>query len=154
MSSFDNRHERAASSSADARRRFIGRGLGLAGAAASLPFASRAAAPAGAVERPVADDPSKVPGYPLADESYGMRSQFETEVRQRYKTATALSSWTFTPLQDSIGIVTPSGLHLRAQPFRHRGDRSAKHDAVRARHGAAQEKYSMRDLRAFRRCRA
>jgi sulfane dehydrogenase subunit SoxC len=90
------------------RRRFLAKGLGLAGAAAALaPIAGRAAAPPGAVERPVPADPSKVPGYPMDDESYGARSQFETEVRQRYKTATPLSSWTFTPLQDSMGSSPP-----------------------------------------------
>src|SRR4029079_14180388 len=107
MSSHDDTQDGPGSRSPGARRRFIGRGLGLAGAAASLPFAARAAAPPGAVERPVPTDPAKVPGYPLEDESYGARSQFETEVRQRYKTATPLSSWTFTALQDRIGIATP-----------------------------------------------
>jgi sulfane dehydrogenase subunit SoxC len=33
-------------------------------------------------------------------------------VRTRFKTATPYSSWTFTPLQDLYGIVTPSGLHF------------------------------------------
>jgi hypothetical protein len=58
----------------------------------------------GPTRRP--SDPSKVQGYPLEDESYGSRSQFETEVRTRYKTATPQSSWTFTPLQNSVGIIT------------------------------------------------
>ena len=71
-----------------------------------------AAVPLGAEERPVPADPSKAQGIPLADRSYGSRSQFETEVRTRYPTLTAQSSWTFTPLQDSIGIITPSGLHF------------------------------------------
>ena len=71
-----------------------------------------AAVSPGAEERPVPADPSKAQGIPLADRSYGSRSQFETEVRTRYPTLTAQSSWTFTPLQDSIGIITPSGLHF------------------------------------------
>src|SRR4029079_1516467 len=130
------------------RRRFIVGSVALAGAA-SLPRPSRAAAPPGAVERPVPDDPAKTPGYPLEDESYGARSQFETEVRQRYKTATPLSSWTFTPLQESIGIVTPSGLFFERS---HAG--TAVIDPARHTlyvHGlvARPRKYSMRDLKRF-----
>ncbi len=131
------------------RRRFIAGGLGLAGLASSLPLTSRAAAPLGAVDRPVPANPAKVPGYPLDDESYGSRSQFETEVRQRYKTATPLSSWTFTPLQDSIGIVTPSGLFFERS---HAGTAvidPGKHTLYV--HGlvARPRKYSMRDIKRF-----
>ena len=131
------------------RRRFLAGGIGLAGAAAALPIAGRAAAPPGAIDRPVPADASKVPGYPLADESYGTRSQFETEVRQRYKTATPFSSWTFTPLQDSIGIVTPSGLFFERS---HSGTAvidPAKHTLFV--HGlvARPRKYSMRDIKRF-----
>jgi len=149
MSSHDDTQDGQGSRSPGARRRFIGRGLGLAGAAASLPFAARAAAPPGAVERPVPADPAKVPGYPLEDESYGARSQFETEVRQRYKTATPLSSWTFTPLQDSLGIVTPSGLFFERS---HAG--TAVIDPRRHTlfvHGlvARPRKYAMRELKRF-----
>ena len=149
MSSHHDTEDGPGSPAPDARRRFIGRGLGLAGAAASLPFAARAAAPPGAVERPVPADPAKVPGYPLEDESYGARSQFETEVRQRYKTATPLSSWTFTPLQDSLGIVTPSGLFFERS---HAG--TAVIDPRRHTlfvHGlvARPRKYAMRDLKRF-----
>ena len=149
MSSHHDTEDGPGSPPPDARRRFIGRGLGLAGAAASLPFAARAAAPPGAVERPVPADPAKVPGYPLEDESYGARSQFETEVRQRYKTATPLSSWTFTPLQDSLGIVTPSGLFFERS---HAG--TAVIDPRRHTlfvHGlvARPRKYAMRDLKRF-----
>ena len=58
-----------------------------------------AQAPLGAAVHDVPVDASKTPGYPLADESYGTRSQFETEVRKRFKTATPQSSWTLTPLE-------------------------------------------------------
>jgi len=130
------------------RRRFLASGLGLAGAAA-LPASIGAATPPGAVDRPVPADASKVPGYPLEDESYGSRSQFETEVRQRYKTATPLSSWTLTPLQDSIGIVTPSGLFFERS---HSG--TAVIDPRRHTlyvHGlvARPRKYSMADVKRF-----
>ena len=131
------------------RRRFI---LGSAVAAGVLAAGSRAHAadaPPGAAVHDVPDDASKAPGYPMADESYGSRSQFETSVRTRYKTSTNLSSWTFTPLQDSIGIVTPSGLHFERShsgtavidPSRHM---LYVHGMVRR-----MKKYSMRDLRRF-----
>ena len=129
------------------RRSFVLGSVATAAAAAAWP--ARAAAPAEPGVHDVPDDPSKVPGYPLADESYGMRSQFEKSMRSRYKTATDLSSWTFTPLQDSIGIVTPSGLHFERS---HSGTAvidPAKHELYV--HGMVQrkKKYSMRDLRRF-----
>jgi sulfane dehydrogenase subunit SoxC len=73
---------------------------------------ARAATPLGAVEREVPADATKIQGYPLEDSSYGSRSQFETEVRTRFKAATPQSAWTLTPLQNSTGIITPSGLHF------------------------------------------
>ncbi|HWD16590.1 MAG TPA: sulfite dehydrogenase, partial [Casimicrobiaceae bacterium] len=94
-------------------------------------------------------DPTKTPGYPLADESYGARSQFETEVRRRFKTSTALSSWTLTPLAQGMGVVTPSGLHFERS---HAG--TAVIDPAKHRlyvHGMVEQprKYTMRDLRRF-----
>lgn len=99
--------------------------------------------------RDVPADPSKAQGYPLADESYGTRSQFEKSMRSRFKTATPQSSWTFTPLQDSIGIVTPSGLHFERS---HAGTAvidPSKHELFV--HGMVQrkKKYSMRELKRF-----
>ena len=94
------------------RRRFMFGSLAAVGAVASLPRLAQAKGSLGSEEHDVPADATKVPGYPLADESYGSRSQFETEVRVRFKTATPLSSWTFTPLQAGLGIVTPSGLHF------------------------------------------
>lgn len=130
-----------------ARRRFVANGIGLVGAAAGA-SAARAAS-IGSVEHPVPADATKVPGYPMAETSYGLRSQFETEVRQRYKTATDLSSWTLTPLQDSIGIVTPSGLHFERS---HSGTAvidPATHSLFV--HGLVRQprKYSMRDVKRF-----
>ncbi len=134
------------------RRRAVGAlAAGAAGVAASALAgpAARAAAPPGAVERPVPADPSREPGTPLEDESYGSRSQFETEVRTRYKTATPLSSWTFTPLQHSMGIVTPSGLHFERS---HAGTATidpSRHTLVL--HGlvARPMQWSMSELRRF-----
>ena len=130
------------------RRRFIAGSIGLAGAAigASKPAA---AVPLGAVDRSVPADPTRVPGYPLEDASYGSRSQFENEVRERYKTATQLSSWTLTPLQTSVGIITPSGLHFERS---HAGTAvidPSKHTLYV--HGLVSRprKYSMRDVKRF-----
>jgi sulfane dehydrogenase subunit SoxC len=127
------------------RRRFL-LGALAAGVAAS---SARAAAPPGSVEHDVPPDPAKAQGTPLPDEGYGLRSQFESSVRTRFKTATPQSSWTFTPLQDSVGIVTPSGLHFERS---HAGtatiDPSTHALYV---HGMVDNarKYAMRDLRRF-----
>lgn len=70
-------------------------------------------APPGAELNPVPDDPTSVQGSAvLSDGGYGSRSQFESEVRWRYPTATAQSSWSMTPLASGHGIMTPSGLHF------------------------------------------
>jgi sulfane dehydrogenase subunit SoxC len=129
------------------RRRFMLGSIAALGAGA-LP--ARASAQAlGATVHDVPADPTKTPGYPLADESYGTRSQFETEVRRRFKTSTPLSSWTMTPLEQGMGIVTPSGLHFERS---HAG--TAVIDPARHRlyvHGMVDQarKYTMQDLRRF-----
>ena len=130
------------------RRRFIAGTIGLAGVTVGAARGAFAA-PLGAVDHPVPADAAKAPGYPLEDASYGARSQFETEVRERYKTATQLSSWTLTPLQDSVGIITPSGLHFERS---HAG--TAVIDPARHTlyvHGRVSQprKYAMRDLKRF-----
>src|SRR5207247_2670747 len=85
-------------------------GSALAATMAASLLPARAAerkAAAGAVSRDVPDDPTKVPGTPIAEDGgYGSRSQFETEVRWRFPTATTISSWTMTPLDKSEGIIT------------------------------------------------
>jgi sulfane dehydrogenase subunit SoxC len=131
------------------RRRFMMGTFAAVGAAAALARDARAAASLGAVEHEVPQDASKAQGYPLADESYGARSQFETEVRTRFKTATPQSSWTFTPLQNSLGIVTPSGLHFERS---HAGTAvidPATHSLFVHGMVARPKKYSMRDLKRF-----
>lgn len=131
------------------RRRFLKSAAAVAGATAAWRPA-RGATPPGAAAHDVPPDPSKVPGVPLPDAGYGLRSQFETEVRRRYeKTTTPYSSWTFTPLQDSVGIITPSGLHFERS---HAGTAvidPSKHFLFV--HGALREprKYSMRDIKRF-----
>ena len=131
-----------------ARRDFLLRSATALGAGA-LAREALADAPPGSVVHPVPGDPTRTPGYPLADESYGARSQFETEVRRRFKTPTPLSSWTMTPLAQGMGIVTPSGLHFERS---HAG--TAIIDPERHRlyvHGmvGTPKKFSMADIRRF-----
>ena len=130
------------------RRRFLAGSLVAASAAGMLVRPARAAAPLGAVDHEVPPDASKAQGYPLDDTSYS-RSQFETEVRTRFKTATQQSSWTFTPLQNGVGIITPSGLHFERS---HAGTAvidPSKHTLYV--HGLVRgpKKFSMRDIRRF-----
>jgi len=131
------------------RRRFLIGSLAAAGAVGVVSRSVGAAAPLGAVEHEVPSDASKTQGYPLDDSSYGSRSQFETEARSRFKTATQQSSWTFTPLQNGVGIITPSGLHFERS---HAGTAvidPAKHALYV--HGLVREpkKFSVRDIRRF-----
>ena len=131
------------------RRRFLQASAVALGTAAAWREA-HGAPPPGAAEHDVPADPGKALGVPLPDEGYGLRSQFETVVRQRYgKTSTPYSSWTFTPLQESVGIITPSGLHFERS---HAGTAiidPAKHFLFV--HGMVREprKYSMKDLKRF-----
>lgn len=129
------------------RRRFVLGSMAALGGAGAM--ASARAAGLGSMEHEVPPDASKVQGYPMADRSYGTRSQFETEARERFKTATPQSSWTFTPLQNGFGIVTPSGLHFERS---HGG--TAVIDPARHQlyvHGLVKQprKFSMRDIRRF-----
>ena len=132
------------------RRGFL---LGAAAAAtgtAALSGAALAKAPPGAVEYPVPKDPTKEQGRLTNDDGgYGSRSQFESEVRWRFPTATKESSWTMTPLESGQGIITPSGLHFE----RHHGGiptiDPARHSLVV--HGMCDspKKYTMADLKRF-----
>ena len=131
------------------RRRFMLGAMAALGAAA-VPGVAFAKTP-GATERDVPDDPTKVQGVGVKadDGGYGSRSQFETEVRDRYATKTAESSWSFTPLQNSMGIITPSGLHYERH---HAGTTTvdpAKHELVV--HGMVNQakKFNMAALKRF-----
>src|ERR1700692_3104606 len=129
------------------RHLFAGTGLVAAvGMTAMLPRAGGAAAPPGAVEYPVPADSTKEQGRVMGvDGGYGSRSQFETEVRWANPTKTA----GFSPLQNSYGTITPSGLHYE----RHHGGipniDPAKHRLVI--HGSVNRpiKYSLADLKRF-----
>ena len=140
---------RSAKSAPEGRRRFMLSSIAAAGAAAGLAAKNAAAAPLGSVQREVPPDPSKVQGTPLADESYGLRSQFETEVRTRFATKTPESSWTFTPLEKGCGVITPSGLHFERS---HGGTATidpTKHSLYV--HGMVKQakRFSMKDIRRF-----
>ena len=131
------------------RRRFVLNATAAAGAGAVLGRRA-AAAPPGAVDYPVPEDPTKVQGRLTNDDGgYGTRSQFETEVRWRFPTATKESSWTMTPLEKSNGIITPSGLHFE----RHHGGiptiDPARHTLIV--HGMVDsaKKFTMEDLKRF-----
>src|SRR5262245_41673452 len=80
------------------RRLFGGAGLVAAvGMTAMLPRAAGAKAPPGAAEYPVPADSTKEPGRMMGvDGGYGLRSQFETEVRYVNPTKTASN----TPMQN------------------------------------------------------
>ena len=129
------------------RRGFI---AGAAAAAAAAPVAAHAAAPPGAMEFDVPADPTKVQGRLTNDDGgYGSRSQFETAVRWRFPTATKESSWTMTPLDDSVGTVTPSGLHFE----RHHGGiptiNPANHSLIIHGMVGKPKKYTMADIMRF-----
>jgi sulfane dehydrogenase subunit SoxC len=129
------------------RQLFAGPGLVAAvGMSAMLPGRADAKAPPGAVEYPVQADPTKEQGRMMGEDGgYGSRSQFETEVRW----ANPAKSAAFSPLQNSYGTITPSGLHYE----RHHGGipniDPAKHRLVI--HGLVDRpiKYSLADLKRF-----
>jgi sulfane dehydrogenase subunit SoxC len=109
-------------------------------------------APAGAVLRDVPDDPTKEPGTLIAEDGgYGTRSQFETAARWRttIPATTPISSWTMSPLDQSLGTLTPSGLHFE----RHHGGIPTIDPAKHALfiHGMVDrpKKYSMADIKRF-----
>jgi sulfane dehydrogenase subunit SoxC len=134
-------------------RRALLRGAVAAAGAAPLAFLGRgagAAAAPGAVEYEVPDDPTKVQGRLTGEDGgYGTRSQFETEVRWRFPTATQESSWTMTPLEHGHGIITPSGLHFE----RHHGGiptiDPSRHSLIVHGMVGQPKKYTMADLQRF-----
>src|SRR5262245_53319532 len=129
------------------RQLFGGTGLVAAvGMTAMLPRTAAAKAPPGSAEYPVPADSTKEPGRMMGvDGGYGLRSQFETEVRWANPTKSA----SFTPMQSGWGIITPSGLHYE----RHHGG-IPNIDPSRHRliiHGLVDRpiKYALADLKRF-----
>jgi sulfane dehydrogenase subunit SoxC len=89
------------------RRRFLKGGVALGAAlvaGAGRPLAGRA--------QTAPDDPSKVLGGPLRP--YGERSPFEQHVRVT-QAKPAERGASFTPLDETLGIITPSALHFVVQ---------------------------------------
>jgi sulfane dehydrogenase subunit SoxC len=131
----------------------VGSTMGAAAMGLLGPKAAAAAdpkVPPGAEYFDVPDDPTKEQGRPVAaDGGYGSRSQFETEIRQRYPTPNENTSWSFTPLDRMLGNLTASGLHFE----RHHGGiptiDPARHFLYV--HGMVDtpKKFSMADLRRF-----
>src|SRR2546425_103062 len=92
-------------SSASTRRRFLKSGVALGAA-----LAATAGLPATGQGPPAPDDPSKTLGGPVRP--YGERSRFERAVRTlRGKTDEVAASGR-TPLDETLGIITPSSLHF------------------------------------------
>jgi sulfane dehydrogenase subunit SoxC len=93
------------------RRRFLKGGAALGAAlvaGAGLPLAAR--------PQPGPDDPSKVLGGPMRP--YGERSRFEQSVREKSpRSKTDERGQNLTPLDETLGIITPSALHFEV----HRG---------------------------------
>jgi sulfane dehydrogenase subunit SoxC len=93
------------------RRRFLQGGAALGAAlvtGAGHPLAGRA--------QPAPDDPAKVLGGPLRP--YGERSRFEQALREQQPVQTSkVDEWggNFTPLDETLGIITPSALHYVVQ---------------------------------------
>lgn len=97
-------------------RRSLLQGAALGGAAAAAGFApARALAQEAEIEQNL---PPNVPewmtrqGDPILSPAYGEPSRYEDDVVRRPTdlTPTDISSWSFTPLQDLHGIITPNGL--------------------------------------------
>jgi len=134
------------------RRVLVAAGSALAAAFASGAVRAQTKAPPGAVLRDVPDDSTREPGTPIAEDGgYGSRSQFETAVRQRVTipATSPLSSWSMSPLDQGVGVVTPSGLHFERH---HNGIATidpAKHSVFV--HGMVErpKKYSMADIKRF-----
>jgi sulfane dehydrogenase subunit SoxC len=133
---------------AGTRRQLFGEAglMAAVGMTAMLPRAAEAKTPPGAAEYPVPADPTKEQGRMMGiDGGYGLRSQFESEVRWFNPTRSA----SFTPMQNGYGTITPSGLHYE----RHHGGiptiDPAKHRLII--HGLVDRpiKYSLADLRRF-----
>ncbi|HHA19617.1 MAG TPA: sulfite dehydrogenase, partial [Methylophaga sp.] len=98
----------------NSRRRFLNRMAQLtAGGVGGIIANQVNASTPGSVEYAVPKDPTKVQGRePSLDKGYGTRSQFETETRLHLSAPNKQVSVSFTPLENSRGIITPSGLHF------------------------------------------
>src|SRR5207244_7385783 len=94
------------------RRQFLKRGV-----AFGAGLAVAGAAPGRAQSPPAPDDPAKVLGGPVRP--YGERSRFERVVREKFPASKTdeVAASSLTPLDETLGIITPSSLHYEV----HRG---------------------------------
>jgi sulfane dehydrogenase subunit SoxC len=92
---------------ARSRRRFL-----QGGAALGAALVAGAGRPIAGQTQPAPDDPSKVLGGPLRP--YGERSPFEQNVRVIQAKPDERGA-SFTPLDETLGIITPSALHFVVQ---------------------------------------
>ena len=91
------------------RRRFLKGGVALGAA-----LAAGAGRPIAGQAQPAPDDPAKVLGSPLRP--YGERSRFEQSIREQFPQPKPDEyGGTFTPLDETLGIITPSALHYVVQ---------------------------------------
>jgi sulfane dehydrogenase subunit SoxC len=79
------------------------------GAALSAALVAGAGRPSAGQAQPAPDDPSKFLGGPLRP--YGERSRFEQTVRDKNLHMTDEMGSNSTPLDETLGIITPSALH-------------------------------------------
>ncbi|MEO5766154.1 MAG: molybdopterin-dependent oxidoreductase, partial [Casimicrobiaceae bacterium] len=90
------------------RRNFLRKGMAIAGGAAAAGAGLAHAAPL------AIPDSNKAFGKPIAETDYGMPSKYEADVKRRrtdvFKNRQNYSDWSFTPLADQHGTVTPNGL--------------------------------------------
>ena len=86
------------------RRGFLKKGATLAGVAVGIRSASG--------QEPEPFRLARPPRRPHELYEYGIRSRFETSVRKNGSAGTARPGGFRTPLQDSVGIITPSALHF------------------------------------------
>ena len=91
------------------RRKFLKRGMALGATLAA------AGATAATAQAPAPDDPSKVLGGPVRP--YGERSRFERAERIPRGKTDEVAVGNRTPLDETLGIITPSSLHFEV----HRG---------------------------------
>ncbi len=96
------------------RRRFLRQALGTVGAL-GVPFiASRGIAAESKTENQAPNVPEwmRSQGEPILSPAYGVPSKFEKDVVRTPTdlTVTKTASWSFTPLQDLEGSITPNGL--------------------------------------------
>lgn len=96
------------------RRRFLQRGAALTGSLLASGTSIAAAAASQTQEKPPLEVPAWTThqGMPVNKHPYGVPSPHESQVIREITdlTSTQQSSWSFTPLQDMQGFITPNGL--------------------------------------------